>query len=110
MARSIDTNFRTDADNLKWLLAILENYGMFNKDIAAISTIGFNAHVLNDMNENTAYIARRAKRESFVVTAQDMDSLYKHASEVEIYPEFAKPASLSLVLSIDEELFRSSTS
>lgn len=105
MARSIDTNFRTDADNLKWLLAILENYGMFNKDIAAISTIGFNAHVLNDMNENTAYIARRAKRESFVVTAQDMDSLYKHASEVEIYPEFAKPASLSLVLSIDEELF-----
>ena len=40
MARSIDTNFRTDSDNLKWLLAILENYGMFNKDIAAISTIG----------------------------------------------------------------------
>ena len=105
MSRSIDTNFRTDSDNLKWLLAILENYGMFDKDIAAISTIGFNAHVLNDMNENTAYIARRAKRESFVVTAQDTDSLYKHASEVEVYPEFAKPAQISLVLSIDEELF-----
>lgn len=100
-----DTNFRSESDNLKWLLALLNNYGMYSDDISAISNIGFNTHVLNDMNENTAYVADQAKKESFVITANYMDSIYKHAREVGVEPTFARCASMTFVLTISEENF-----
>lgn len=100
-----DTNFRTESDNLKWLLALLNNYGMYTDDISAISNIGFNTHVLNDMNENTAYVADQAKKESFVITANYMDSIFKHAREVGIEPTFARCASMTFIVSISEENF-----
>ena len=102
---SVDNNFRSDSDNLKWLLALLDNYGMYSDDISAISSIGYNVHVLNDMNENTAYVANQAKKETFVSTANYMDSLYKHAREVEIEPKFSKPASIDLAITILESTF-----
>lgn len=100
-----DTNFRTESDNLKWLLALLNNYGMYTDDISAISNIGFNVHVLNDLNENTAYVADQAKKESFVITANYMDSIYKHAREVGVEPTFARCASMTFIVSISEENF-----
>ena len=105
MAKSIDTTFRTEADNLKWLLALLNSYGMYHNEISAISNVGFNIHVLNDLTENTNYMVRQAKRETFVSTARYMDSLYKHARELGITPTFARPAKIDLVMSIDERDF-----
>lgn len=102
---SVDSNFRTDIDNLKWLLALLDNYGMYTEDISAISTIGYNVHTLNDMNENVAYVANQAKKETFVSTANYIDSLYKHAREVEIEPRFSIPAQIDLVITILENVF-----
>ena len=96
---------KTDIEYMTWLTAILNLYGMYTDDINAISTVGFLTHALVDTNDAVIYKANQAIKESHVITAQKLDSLYKHAREVEIEPTFSIPAAMDMVLVISERNF-----
>lgn len=106
MATSIvEDGFRSEADNLKYLAAIMGEYGIFHKEISSLSLVGLNAHMLNDMNEAVLNRSNIAIRESSVITARRLSSLYKLAREVDLFPTFAQPAVASFVLVISEKDF-----
>ena len=96
---------KTDLEYMTWLTAILNLYGMYTDEINAISTVGFLTHALVDTNDAVMYKANQAIKESHVITAQKLDSLYKHAREVEIEPTFSIPAKMKMVLIISERNF-----
>ena len=96
---------KTDIEYMTWLTAILNLYGMYTDEINAISTVGFLTHALVDTNDAVMYKANQAIKESHVITAQKLDSLYKHAREVEIEPTFSIPAKMKMVLIISERNF-----
>ncbi len=96
---------KTDIEYMTWLTAILNLYGMYTDEINAISTVGFLTHALVDTNDAVIYKANQAIKESHVITAQKLDSLYKHAREVEIEPTFSIPAAMDMVLVISERNF-----
>ena len=105
MANIIDNNLRTNADQLKWLSFLMNEYDIFTKDISALSLVGMMAHAMTDVNEATLFRSNQAIRESHVITANRYDSLYKHAREVELFPSFAIPSRIDLVLLIEENDF-----
>lgn len=105
MANIIDNNLRTNADQLKWLSFLMNEYDIFTKDISALSLVGMMAHAMTDVNEATLYRSNQAIKESHVITANRYDSLYKHAREVELFPSFAIPSRIDLVLLIEENDF-----
>nr|DAS07480.1 MAG TPA: hypothetical protein [Caudoviricetes sp.] len=105
MASIVDDGFRTDVDELKYLSALMNLYGMKQREISALSLVGFTAHALTDMNSSALYRSTEAVRESFVITASRLNNLYKHAREVDIFPTFSIPCTLDVVLIIQEKDF-----
>ncbi len=98
-------NAKTDIEHLNWLLTIFNQYGIYTDEINAISYAGIIAHTLTDSNAQITYKSNQAIKESHVITANKMDSLYKHAKEVEIMPTFSKPAAMKMILVISEKNF-----
>ena len=72
-------NAKTDIEHLNWLLTIFNQYGIYTDEINAISYAGIIAHTLTDSNAQITYKSNQAIKESHVITANKMDSLYKHA-------------------------------
>ena len=105
MASILDNGFRSNADQLKFLLGLLSEYNIFSEDISALSLVGLTTHALSDMNDATLYRSNQAIKESHVVTAQKLSSLHKHAREVEIFPRYAIPSKMKMVLIIQEKDF-----
>ena len=98
-------NAKTDIEHLNWLLTIFNQYGIYTDEINAISYAGIIAHTLTDSNAQITYKSNQAIKESHVITANKMDSLYKHAKEAEIMPTFSKPAAMKMILVISEKNF-----
>lgn len=105
MADIIDTALRTDVDQLKFLMALMNEYDIYQKEITALSIVGFLAHANVEMNDGVVYRSNQAIRESHVITARKTNSLYKHAREVDIFPTFAVPAVMQFILVIREDNF-----
>ncbi len=105
MPSIVDTTLRTDTDHLKWLLYLMNEYGIYTQDVSAIGLVGFMAHANTDVNNAVLYRSNQAIKESHVITAQRLSSLYKHAREVDIMPKFSVPATLQMVLLVEEQDF-----
>lgn len=102
MASILDDGLRNDVDQLKFLISLMNEYDLYQKEISALSTVGFMAHVNMEMNDGVLYRSNQAIKESHVITAKRLNSLYKHAREVDIFPKFAIPASMKFILIIQE--------
>ena len=74
--------FYSNVDHMQILVALMKMYNMDSTDISAIRSIGFNAHVLTNINDSVIYKANSAIRESNVLTATKLDSLYKQFSKI----------------------------
>ena len=105
MADIIDTAIRTDTEQLKFLMALLAEYDLYQKELTALSAVGFLVHALMENNDGIVFRSNQAIRESHVITARKTNSLYKHAREVDIFPTFAVPAVMQFVLIIQERDF-----
>ena len=97
--------FYSNVDHMQILVALMKMYNMDSTDISAIRSIGFNAHVLTNINDSVIYKANSAIRESNVLTATKLDSLYKHGREVEVAPIYSIPSTMKMVFIIPEEDF-----
>lgn len=100
-------NFYSNVDHMQMLQALLKMYNMNSTDISAIRTVGFNIHVLTNINDTVLYKANSAIQESNVVTARKYSSLLKHAAEVGVTPSYATPSSTQINFLIREEDFLS---
>ena len=98
-------NFYSNVDHLQMLLALMRMYNMTSSDISAIRSIGFNAHVLTNINDAVLFKANSAIRESNILTATKLDSLYKHGRKVGINPAYSIPASMMMNFIIEEKEF-----
>ena len=105
MADITNTTLRTDVEQMRYLLALLNEYGLYQHEITALSTVGFLVHANVEMNDGVLLRTNQAIKESHVVTARKMSSLYKHARNVDIFPTYAIPASMNFVLVIEEKDF-----
>lgn len=101
----IDTSLRSDVEQLKYLIALMSEYDIYQKEITALSLVGFLTHASVEMNDGVVYRSNQAIKESHVITARKTNSLYKHAREVDIFPTFAVPAVMQFVLIIQEKDF-----
>lgn len=97
--------YQKSTDYLQWLVNMAGKYGMDTHDMQAISLVGFNLHMLADINDTVAFNTRQAIKESHVITANKLDSLYKHAREVGIFPTLSRPAHMKFIMIITEEEF-----
>lgn len=97
--------YTSPAKYLESLMDLLGTYGIDRKDVDALSLVGFNTHVLGEMNETVQYVSRYAINESQVITANRLDSLYKHAREVDLFPTLSRPARLNMIFLIDARDF-----
>ena len=100
-------NFYSNVDHMQMLVALLKMYNMNSTDISAIRTIGFNIHVLTNINDTVLYKANSAIQESNVITARKYSSLLKHAAEVGVTPTYATPSMTQINFLIREEDFLS---
>jgi len=107
MADITDTTLRTDVEQIRYLFALMNEYDLYQKDISALSTVGFLTHANVEMNDGVILRSNQAIRESHVVTARKMTSLYKHARNVNIFPTYAIPASMNFILLVEENDFLS---
>lgn len=98
-------NFYSNVDHMQMLQALLKMYNMNSTDISAIRTIGFNIHVLTNINDTVLFKANSSIQESNVVTARKYSSLLKHAAEVGVTPSYAVPSSTQVNFLIREEDF-----
>lgn len=105
MADITDTTLRTDVEQLRYLMALMAEYDLYQKDISALSTVGFLTHANMEMNDGVILRSNQAIKESHVVTARKMTSLYKHARNVNIFPTYAIPASMNFILILEEKDF-----
>ena len=105
MADILDTTLRTDLENIRYLYALLNEYDLYQEEISALSLVGFSVHMLTDINDGVVNRSNEAIKESHVITANKMNSLFKHAREVDIFPSYARPAVVDAVLIIQENDF-----
>ena len=98
-------NFYSNVDHMQMLVALLKMYNINSTDISAIRTIGFNIHVLTNINDTVLYKANSAIQESNVITARKYSSLLKHAAEVGVTPTYATPSMTQINFLIREEDF-----
>lgn len=98
-------NFYSNVDHMQMLVALLKMYNMNSTDISAIRTVGFNIHVLTNINDTVLYKANSAIQESNVITARKYSSLLKHAAEVGVTPTYATPSMTQINFLIREEDF-----
>lgn len=98
-------NFYSNVDHMQMLVALLKMYNMDSADISAIRTIGFNVHVLTNINDTVLYKANSAIQESSPVTARKYSSLLKHGAEVGVTPTYATPSRMKINFIIKETDF-----
>ena len=98
-------NFYSKTDHMTMLVALLKMYNMDPTDISAIRTIGFNIHMLTNINDTVLFKANSAITESSPITATKYSSLLKHAAEVGVTPTYAYPSSVKLSFIISEDDF-----
>lgn len=98
-------NFYSKTDYMTMLVALLKMYNMDPTDISAIRTIGFNIHMLTNINDTVLFKANSAITESSPITATKYSSLLKHAAEVGVTPTYAYPSSVKLSFIISEDDF-----
>ena len=102
---SRNMNFYNNIDHMQMLVALLKMYNMDSSDISAIRSIGFNIHVLTNINDTVLYKSNSAVIESSPVTARKYSSLLKHGAEVGVTPTYAKPSRMKFNFIIKEEDF-----
>ena len=100
-----NVSFFSNVDHMQVLVALMKMYNMDSTDISAIRSIGFNAHVLTNINDSVIFKSNSAIRESNVLTATKLDSLYKHGREVGVAPIYSIPSSMKMVFIISEDDF-----
>ena len=83
---SRNMNFYSNVDHMQMLVALLKMYNMESNDISAIRSIGFNIHVLTNINDTVLFKSNSAIIESSPVTARKYSSLLKHGAEVGVPP------------------------
>ena len=98
--------YSNHAEYFQYLSNLLGTYNIDKKKISGLSLVGFTVHALSDINDTVSYNSRNAIRESHVMTANKLDSLYKHAREVDILPTMSVPATMDFILIISEDDFK----
>lgn len=102
---AMNRNFYSNVDHMQMLVALLKMYNMDSADISAIRTIGFNVHVLTNINDTVLFKANSAIMESSPVTARKYSSLLKHGAEVGVTPTYATPSRMKINFIIKEDDF-----
>lgn len=98
--------YTNHAEYFQYLLKLLNTYGINQDTLSNLSLVGFTTHALADIHDTVNYVSRQAINESYIMTATKLDSLYKHAREVDIFPTLSIPASMDFILIINEEDFK----
>ena len=98
-------NFYNNIDHMQMLVALLKMYNMDSADISAIRSIGFNVHVLTNINDSVLFKANSAIQEASPITARRYSSLLKHGAEVSEGIKYATPSSMKMDFIITEEDF-----
>lgn len=97
--------YNNHSSYFEYLQKLLETYGIDRHTLSGLSLAGFTTHVLSDINDTVTYNSKQAVQESHVMTAKKLDSLYKHAREVNLFPKLSIPAEMDFILIISEDNF-----
>ena len=81
--------YNNHSSYFEYLQKLLETYGIDRHTLSGLSLAGFTTHVLSDINDTVTYNSKQAVQESHVMTAKKLDSLYKHAREVNLFPKLS---------------------